>query len=146
MTLTTLTLAARAALTPDQMHQFGLVPSVPDDTITALRQAHETILVNLNNPATAPQALREWIEALTTASAITHEIGYGVDEMLPHIDDALQLAHEWAAHGTITITPAIRLRMAYCAVVIDSVMRTAPHEVVVACAEVCEAMSVGSKK
>ncbi|MEY4910098.1 MAG: hypothetical protein RL260_3816 [Pseudomonadota bacterium] len=146
MTPTTLTIAARTALTPPRTHQFGLVPSVPAETITALREAHEVILVRLHNPATAPQALREWVEAINTASAVTQLIGYGVDEMVPHIDDALQLAQEWAAHGTITLTPAISLRLAYCAAIIDSVMRTAPHEVVVACAEACEAMCVGGER
>ena len=140
MTLSQVTAAARAALDTPGQHQFGIVPSVPPETLRALREAHEIILVRLHNPATAPQALREWVEAINTASAITHSIGYGVAEMEPHIDDAHQLAQEWATHGTITLTAALSLRLAYCAAVIDSVMRTAPHEVVVACAEACEAI------
>lgn len=140
MNPTPITTAARAALRPAGQHLFGLVPSVPPETIRALREAHEVILVRLHNPATAPQALREWVEAITTASAIAEQIGYGVDEIGPHVDDACQLAQEWRQSSTITLTPALSLRLAYAAAVIDSLMQYAPHEVVVACAMACETL------
>lgn len=140
MTLSQVTAAARAALAPPGRHQFGIVPSVPPETLRALREAHEIILANLHNPATAPQALREWVEAITTASAIAEQIGYGVDEIGPHVDDACQLAQEWRQSSTITLTPALSLRLAYAAAVIDSLMQYAPHEVVVACAMACETL------
>jgi hypothetical protein len=142
MTLSPVTTAARAALSQPAQHQFGIRPSVPDDTITALQEAHQIILARLHNPATATQALREWTEALYTVHAITEVIGYGVAELAPHLDDLLLMAGQFTTSGKILIDAALSKRLDDCADLIDAVMSFAPHEVVVACAEACEAMGV----
>lgn len=140
MTPTDITTAARAALSTPHQHQFGIRPSVPSDTITALREAHDIILANLRMPATAPQALREWTEALYTVHAITEVIGYGCDELAPHLHDLTAMTQQYLTTKRVTIDPALSQRIDECAELIDAIMSFAPHEVVVACAEACEAM------
>ena len=141
MTPTTLTAAARAALAPPPSpHIFGDHQTVPPESISALRLAYQTIIQQLRTPATAAQGLLDWAETLVTASMIAETIDRGVPELQPHIDDMHRLAVELEHTGQVLIDAAQYLRLIDAADVIDSLMRLAPHDVVLACAYRSEAM------
>lgn len=138
MTPTTITNAARAALGKPAPHQFGIVPSVPSESITAMRAVYRTIIQQLLHPDTAKAALRDWAETLMTASLIAETLDRGVPELQPHIDDMHRLSLALEATGQVVIDDAQHIRLHDGADVVDSIMCLAPDHVAEAAAWQCE--------